>query len=203
MQAIDGFRPAIYENGAGLYFPIPYRFAENPAISAEQREAREQIRRILRETIIADGLAQFQPGKDLTVTLYPAREGIGFEQLAQAARRALGNQADGFSVRASVSSVEILPDGIDKGTGIEWLAREVGVPLREIAGIGDAPGDLAFLSRVGFSAAPANATDDVKRAVQYVSPLENGQGVVDILSHWLKGGDQAHNYDSRTANNEV
>jgi HAD superfamily hydrolase (TIGR01484 family) len=191
MQAIDGFLPAIYENGAGLYFPFPYRFAENPAITPEQRETRERIRRVLRETIIADGLAQFQPGKELTLTLYPARQGITFEQLAEAARSALDGNADGFSVHASVSSVEILPDGIDKGTGIEWLARELGVSLTEIAGIGDAPGDLAFLTRIGFSAAPANATDEVKRAVHYVSPFENGRGVVDILSRWLKGGDHA------------
>jgi hydroxymethylpyrimidine pyrophosphatase-like HAD family hydrolase len=83
-----------------------------------------------------------------------------------------------------VTSVDIVLDGIDKGAGVEWLARETGIPLAHIAGIGDSSGDLPFLRRVGSSAAPANATDDVKRATQYVSPFENGRGVVDILSRW-------------------
>ncbi|NIO68246.1 MAG: hypothetical protein GTN71_04125, partial [Anaerolineae bacterium] len=39
MQAIDAHLPAIYENGGGLYFPQEYRFAENPLITPEMREA--------------------------------------------------------------------------------------------------------------------------------------------------------------------
>jgi 3-deoxy-D-manno-octulosonate 8-phosphate phosphatase (KDO 8-P phosphatase) len=76
-------------------------------------------------------------------------------------------------------------DGIDKGAGVEWLSRETGVPLAQMAGIGDSPGDLPYLRRVGFSAAPANATDDVKRTVQYVSPFKDSKGVVDILLRWI------------------
>ncbi|HZQ05766.1 MAG TPA: HAD hydrolase family protein [Anaerolineae bacterium] len=185
MQAIAGCFPAVYENGGGLYFPSPYRFVQHPAFTPARRATYEEIRRVLRETIIADGIAQFQPGKEVTLTLYPAREGITFEQIAEAARRALGETLRGFSIHAAVSSVEILPIGIDKGAGVEWLSEVIGIPLEQMGGIGDAPGDLRFLTRVGFSAAPANASDDVKCAVQYVSPFENGRGVVDILSHWM------------------
>jgi hydroxymethylpyrimidine pyrophosphatase-like HAD family hydrolase len=39
---------------------------------------------------------------------------------------------------------------------------------------------------VGRSAAPANATAEVKTAVDYVSPYENGAGVVDILHRWYE-----------------
>jgi hydroxymethylpyrimidine pyrophosphatase-like HAD family hydrolase len=37
---------------------------------------------------------------------------------------------------------------------------------------------------VGRSAAPANATAEVKAAVHYVSACEDGAGVVDILTRW-------------------
>ncbi len=184
VQAIDGYLPAIYENGCGLYFPQPYRFREHPDLTTEQLATLDHIRRTLRNTLVAQGVAQLQPGKELTATLYPARADISLPQLAQEARRVLADAAPGYTVHAAVSSVEILPDGIDKGAGVRWLARELHLELDEMGGIGDAPGDLTFLTRVGHSAAPANATEEVRRAVQYVSPLANGRGVVDILTRW-------------------
>jgi hydroxymethylpyrimidine pyrophosphatase-like HAD family hydrolase len=90
-----------------------------------------------------------------------------------------------FSLYASVSSVEILPPGIHKGAGLEWLARELDIPLALFGGIGDAPSDLTFLSRAGYSAAPANATADVQAGVQYTSPFDDARGVRDILEKWL------------------
>lgn len=186
MQAIDAHQPAIYENGGGLYFPSSYRFAENPAITPEQRARLAEIRRMLTRELVEPGIGQFQPGKQVSLTLYPTRDGVTFSQLAALARRALNGKADGFTITPSVTSVEILPDGIDKGVGVEWLSCETGIPLAQIAGIGDAPGDLSFLRCVGFSAAPANAVDDVKRAVGYVSEFEDGRGVVDILNKWME-----------------
>jgi len=185
MQAIDAHAPGIYENGGGLYFPTQYRFVENPAIDAAQRKRIAQVREILRREIVETGLGQFQPGKEVSLTLYPARAGVTFVQLADAAHRALNGTISGLTIMPLVTSVDIVLDGIDKGAGVEWLARETGIPLAHIAGIGDSSGDLPFLRRVGFSAAPANATDDVKRAVQYVSPFEDGRGVVDMLSKWI------------------
>ena len=33
MQAVHGYYPAVYENGAGLYIPMPYGFKWHPAIA--------------------------------------------------------------------------------------------------------------------------------------------------------------------------
>lgn len=185
MQAIDGFLPAIYENGGGLYFPQPYRFVEHPLFTPQMRAHRQVIENILRRELVEPGIAQIQPGKQVTMTLYPARVDVTFAQIVDTARHALGAQLDGFSLYASVSSVEILPDGVNKGAGLEWLSHELGIPLSEVGGIGDANPDLLYLNRVGNSAAPANATDQVKAAVHYVSPESNGRGVRDILERWL------------------
>lgn len=185
MQAIDGYLPAIYENGGGLYFPKPYRFVEHPLFTPQLRAQRQAIENVLRRDLVEPGIAQIQPGKEVTLTLYPARAGVTFTQIVHTARQALGVQLEGFSLYASVSSVEILPPGVDKGAGLEWLAREIGVPLTEIGGIGDANPDLLYLNRVAHSAAPANATDQVKASVHYVSPESNGRGVRDILQRWL------------------
>jgi hydroxymethylpyrimidine pyrophosphatase-like HAD family hydrolase len=75
---------------------------------------------------------------------------------------------------------------VDKGSGVKWLSEETDIPLTQIGGIGDSTSDQKFLCLVGYSAAPANATDEIKVAVDYVSPYENGDGVVDILQTWSR-----------------
>jgi len=55
-----------------------------------------------------------------------------------------------------------------------------------MGGIGDSASDLKFLNIIGRSAAPANAADEVKAAVGYVSPYEDGDGVADILRRWVE-----------------
>ena len=185
MQAIDGHLPAIYENGGGLYFPAPYRFAVNPTFTPQMHESLVEIRHRLGRELVQRGLAQIQPGKEVSVTLYPARADIGFPQLAELAGRALDGMLNGFSIHVSLTTVEILPPGIDKGAGAEWLAQETGIALADMAGIGDAPADLAYLRKCGASATTANAPDAVKRAVQYVSPYPDSLGTQDILQRWM------------------
>jgi len=47
---------------------------------------------------------------------------------------------------------------------------------------------LGFNGATTMSAtfAPANAADEVKVAVDHVSPYEDGDGVVDILRRWVE-----------------
>jgi HAD superfamily hydrolase (TIGR01484 family) len=186
MQAIDAHLPGVYENGGGLYFPREYRFAENPLITAAMREALAEIKVTLRREIVETGLGHFQPGKEVSLSLYPLGQ-ISVHELYLSAIEALETFNAGYIVQASVSCVDITPKGVDKGAGVRWLSRETGISLDQIGGIGDSASDLTFLSIVGRSAAPANAADEVKAAVDYVSPYEDGDGVVDILRRWVEG----------------
>ena len=56
-----------------------------------------------------------------------------------------------------------------------------------MAGVGDALGDIAFLTLVGFSAAPSNAEPEVKALVDYVSPYEYERGLLDIVERCGSG----------------
>jgi HAD superfamily hydrolase (TIGR01484 family) len=183
LQAIGGFMPAIYENGCGLYFPDRYQFVEHPSISTKVREALTAAKTIVYYRAVAPGLGYFQPGKEVSLTLYPL-PGTSVQRLYQAVADALAPHDRLFTVQASVSCVDVTPAGIDKGTGARWLSTELGIPLAQMGGIGDSKSDLTFLRLVGQSAAPANAADAVRSEVDYVSPLENGDGVVDILRRW-------------------
>ena len=186
MQAIDAHLPGIYENGGGLYFPREYRFVENPLITAAMREALVGIKATLRRAIVETGLGHFQPGKEVSLTIYPLGQ-VSVHDLHLATIEALGTFNAGYVVQASASCVDVTPRGVDKGGGVRWLSRETGVALNQMGGIGDSASDLKFLSIIGRSAAPANAANEVKAAVGYVSPYEDGDGVVDILRRWVEG----------------
>jgi len=183
MQAIDAHLPAIYENGGGLYFPQEYCFVENPLITPEMREALSGVKAALCQEIVETGRGYFQPGKEVSLTLYPTNH-TPVHELHRIAIEVLTAQQARYTAQASVSCVDILPEGVDKGTGVKWLSDETGIPLAQIGGVGDSTSDLKFLRLVGHSAAPANATDEVKTAVDYISPYEDGDGVVDILRQW-------------------
>lgn len=183
MQAIGAYLPAIYENGCGLYFPGSYRFVEHPSITAGTRRALLEAKSIVLAEVVAPELGYLQPGKEASLTVYPC-PGTSVSQLLQAVTELFAAHAPMFTVQASVSCVDVIPAGIDKGVGVRWLAAETGIPLAQMGGIGDSTSDLAFLQLVGRSAAPANATAEVKAAVDSTSAYEDGDGVVDILQRW-------------------
>jgi hydroxymethylpyrimidine pyrophosphatase-like HAD family hydrolase len=183
MQAIGAYLPGIYENGGGLYFPGDYRFVEHPSITASTREALAAARATLRRKVVTPGLGYFQPGKEVSLTLYPL-PGTSVRRLQRAVTDALAGSDSVLTIQASVSCVDVTPATIDKGTGVRWLSEETGIPLLQMGGIGDSTSDLKFLRLLDRSAAPANAAADVRAVVGYVSPREDGDGVVDILHRW-------------------
>ncbi|MBP8975226.1 MAG: HAD hydrolase family protein [Bacteroidetes bacterium] len=69
----------------------------------------------------------------------------------------------------------------------EMLKVKYSLRDHEIAYIGDDEFDLPVLQRVGFSAAPANAIDSVKKHVHYVCKKNGGDGAVrEIIEIILK-----------------
>jgi hydroxymethylpyrimidine pyrophosphatase-like HAD family hydrolase len=176
VQEIAAYRPSLFENGAGLVEMNPYRFRSHPRIdSAVVRRFRSAMDR-LDEVLVDTGRATWQPGKSYTATLYPVDGDVHALWLET---RALLD--DGYYVDAGVECINLMPAGIDKGAGVDWLAAEIGLQLGEIAGVGDADSDLVFLDRVGFSAAPANATPGVRGRVDYVASRPSGEGLLEVI----------------------
>ncbi|MDT8305593.1 MAG: HAD hydrolase family protein [Anaerolineae bacterium] len=181
LQAIDGHLPGVYENGAGLYVPETYRFLPHPALDG--KGSLTGVRQRLTETLVASGVAYFQPGKEHSLTLFatnPEETGRLKEEVAAA----LGAMAAEVDFLYSPSCLNILPRGMHKWRGIEFLAEYSGYDVADMLGVGDSDVDVLFLQNVGSSAAPANANETVKRIVDYVAPRRTSQGVRDILSHF-------------------
>ena len=181
MQAIHGFYPAIYEHGAGLYVPEPYGFKTHPAVTPGVQAQLMELHAMLYDALVATHLAYFQPGKSASLSLF-ARAGVTLHEVARMAERLARQWGDAFLVEAGATCVNVMVRGLDKAEGVRWLARETGIPLHAMAGVGDATGDMPFMQLVGWSAAPANAQAAVKQMAHYTSPYEDGRGFMDILT---------------------
>jgi 3-deoxy-D-manno-octulosonate 8-phosphate phosphatase (KDO 8-P phosphatase) len=75
----------------------------------------------------------------------------------------------------------------DKLKGLEELVNISKTPVENIAYVGDDLPDLPVILRVGFSAAVANAVDEIKKAADYIAKRKGGQGAVrEIIEFILK-----------------
>jgi 3-deoxy-D-manno-octulosonate 8-phosphate phosphatase KdsC-like HAD superfamily phosphatase len=52
-------------------------------------------------------------------------------------------------------------------------------------GVGDSPGDIPLLRRVGYSACPGNADPSVKKIVNLIATKDFSDGVLEILEDWI------------------
>jgi hypothetical protein len=181
LQAIDGHVAALFEHGTGLYVPDGYQFLPNPAMGDPL--AFSAVRRCLREALLPTGQVFFQPGKEYSLSIFPhdsAQIGTLYDQ----AVAALGPLRESVDLLYSTSCLNVLPRGLHKGKGIEFLSNQTGYAPAEMLGVGDSDIDLAFLAQVGYSAAPANANSRVKQLVQYVAPRAGSDGVRDVLARF-------------------
>ncbi len=181
LQAIHGHLPAVYENGAGLYVPVPYQFLPHPDLAG--RSGFHEVRRRLEERLVRTGQGFFQAGKEFSLSILPGNP-VEIDALYDRVVTALGPLGDTVDLVYSVSCLHVLPRGIHKGKGVEFLAHQTGYTPAEMLGVGDSDVDLPFLAWVGYNAAPANANPAVRRSVQYVAPRPAADGVRDILDHF-------------------
>jgi hydroxymethylpyrimidine pyrophosphatase-like HAD family hydrolase len=197
-QMISGTFPAVFENGCGLYFPtrsLYEEYAWHPLLSKPEVSLQfAQVRQKILEEVIASKLARRVPGKEMMLSLHPLPP-VEVKELYCVVTETLEKSQLVASITRSASAVDITPTGIDKAAGVRWLLDSLEnvfpVQLANVAGVGDSIGDVSFLREVGFSAAPANASEPVKSLVNYCSSWADGRGVADIIKHCIAVNMQA------------
>ncbi len=85
---------------------------------------------------------------------------------------------DVFVTYSSNRYLEFCPKGVDKGSGLHWLADYLGVPYGETIGIGDSLNDLAMVEDSGLGCVVANAVGEIRDAADYICEATNDQGGV-------------------------
>lgn len=98
-------------------------------------------------------------------------------------------------------AVMMLPAGFSKASGLHEALRKSGLSPHNVAGIGDAENDLAFLSMVECAGAVGNALPAVKERADIVMDGEEGTGVREFIGHLLS--DDLRSIDPRLHRHHV
>lgn len=113
---------------------------------------------------------------------FNTRDGMGIRLVRQTGIIPViitGERTEIVRRRAEKLGIEHVFQGVDdKLAVVESVMTDIGIEWEQLAYIGDDVNDLEVLRRAGFSAAPADAHESVRRYVDYVCVAKGGHGCV-------------------------
>jgi len=131
--------------------------------------------------VLTDG-GMFYSSRGEQLKRFHTRDGMGIELLLQkkiptvliTKEKSKIAEKRAKKIRAASIYIGIL----EKEKKLPEIRKKFNVMNNQIAYIGDDVNDLSLLSQVGFSASPYDATDSVKKQVDYVCKSRGGEGVL-------------------------
>jgi HAD superfamily hydrolase (TIGR01484 family) len=128
------------------------------------------------EALRARGVSPLSVGRTIVATVEP------HERSALDAIRQLGLE---LHVVFNKGAVMMLPSGINKATGLCAALEDLGLSPHNVAGIGDAENDHAFLDLCELSVAVANSIPSLLDHVDLVTDGARGFGVQQLIDRLL------------------
>jgi len=187
---------SVIESGIALFNPTTKEMVFNPALTPEVKEAFAVIRRERLPQILQKLPELFEyPGNIINIAL-ERQYGVdlNIEECYERVRQELSDlEAQGLVIiHHSTIAVDISPQGIDKASGVRFLAEKTGIGFAQMLGIGDSQGDFPMLNLVGQVGCPSNASEECKKLVRekggYISPYQFAKGVADIINYFVEEG---------------
>ncbi|MET0757947.1 MAG: HAD family hydrolase [Mycobacterium sp.] len=80
--------------------------------------------------------------------------------------------------------VEVMPLGISKATGVEAVARPLGITAEDVVAFGDMPNDVPMLLWAGHGVAMGNAHPEAVAAANEVTAPNHDDGLARVLERW-------------------
>ncbi|WP_294374774.1 sugar-phosphatase [uncultured Clostridium sp.] len=74
---------------------------------------------------------------------------------------------------------------VDKGKGLKKLGEYLGIKQEEIIACGDAGNDLSMIKYAGLGVAMENATEDVKKAADYITLSNDNDGIAHVVEKFI------------------
>lgn len=168
---LDLFDRIVAENGALLYTPA----------TKEQRPLGPPPPPAFVQRLEAIGVDPLSVGQVIVATWEP-NEGVVLEAI-----RDLGLD---LQIIFNKGAVMVLPNGINKASGLEAALEDLGLSAHNVVATGDAENDLAFMRTCGCAVAVGNALPAVKDAADIVTEAVRGAGVAELIEMWLTAEDK-------------
>lgn len=86
---------------------------------------------------------------------------------------------------SSPEYLEIFPKGVDKGTALLAVCRELGISTQQVIAFGDQELDLPLIEAAGTGIAMGNAIDELKEKADFVTKTNNEAGIAYALDRYL------------------
>ncbi|MDN3649624.1 HAD-IIIA family hydrolase [Reinekea marina] len=115
------------------------------------------------------------------IKVFHVRDGVGLKLLSDMGIQvAIVTAKDSKMVAKRISELGIkyyFPGVKNKQNKVTELASKLGLPLEEVAFVGDDMVDIPAINVVGVSMCPSDAYDYVLENVDYIVPKKGGEGV--------------------------
>jgi len=94
---------------------------------------------------------------------------------------------DGTAIRVIDTgfAIHLQSPGISKGTALNALVRELGLPLEQVMAVGDSANDLEMIQVAGIGATVANGHPSVRAAADMVAEKRYGDGFIEAVRRYL------------------
>ena len=98
-----------------------------------------------------------------------------------------------FAGRAQVTVshpkfLEFVAPGVSKGAAVRWLARRLGIDLRDTLAIGDQLNDLEMIEEAGLGVAMPHGPAELLEVAALVAPPFEEDGAAQVLEAYVIGG---------------
>lgn len=214
LEAVGADSPVILYNGAVVYDFRAGRVLERHRLDSEAvRAALEVVREFgdVRPHLFADDRV-YVDRQDEQSRAYLQRDGITAEEVGdllahlppdpvkvlvvgEPARlaeldRELSHRAPGVRrVFSERNFLEILPEGVSKGTALRTVCAHLGVPPDQVVAVGDNPNDLEMLDVAGLGVAVCGAHPDLRASADYVTRSGAGRAIVEVVERFFLHGE--------------
>jgi len=184
-QALGLTCPVLFESGGGMFDPTTAQTTWNPAYTDEVAAELEEVRHWFATDAVPGTKMSLDHAKQTQAGVVTP-DSSEIETLRPRAEEFVENNLPHLVVFSTDNSVDVVPPGITKRTGIAWLCEHLGLDPSTTAYIGDTDADLDALLSVGYPFAPANAHEVVTEQVPHVTNGEVIRGTIEAYQWCLQ-----------------
>ena len=94
-------------------------------------------------------------------------------------------------VRSAPFFLEFINKKVNKGFGVELLAKSLGIKQEEVICMGDAGNDIHMIEYAGLGVAMGNAFPEVKEIASYVTKTNEENGVAHVINKFVLKDEKA------------
>ncbi|BBY58243.1 HAD family hydrolase [Mycolicibacterium sarraceniae] len=117
------------------------------------------------------------------VKLLIRRAGARSSEMAAELAKHIGVQGD-ITYSTNNGLIEINPLGTSKATGVDEVARPLGITAEDVIAFGDMPNDVPMLRWAGLGVAMGNAHPEAIAAANEVTTSNADDGLARVLERW-------------------